>query len=319
MLYMQNIKLGYVGSGPVSNFHIPVIKKLGFKIELFYSRNFNKALNFAKEHNIVAPEKTFNKFLLKIRNIDAIILSIKPNITPKYLKLLCKLNKPIFVEKPGALKSADLKKIKKISNSKIFFLYNRRFYNSIKDAKKFVSSSNQCFTSVKIPDSTKTLKQFFINGCHMLDILLYLFGDLKMVKSYKLKKNLGYYFLLKSTKNDFISCLLNWGSPQNYEINMINEKNERLELKPLETSFFYRKMQKIEPTKKNPIRSYIPKLIKKNSIIYEGMRYKPGFIEQYKEVKNRIINKNTQHALANIDDAIKVLNIIESVIKKAHK
>ena len=112
---------------------------------------------------------------------------------------------------------------------------------------------------------------------------------------------------------------MNWGSPQNYEINVINEKNERLELKPLETSFLYKKMKEIEPTKKNPVRSYIPKLIKKNSIIHEGIRYKPGFIEQYKEVKKRIINKNTKYNLANIDDAIKVLNIIESVIKKAHK
>jgi hypothetical protein len=100
---------------------------------------------------------------------------------------------------------------------------------------------------------------------------------------------------------------------------MINEKNERLELKPLETSFFYNKMQKIEPTKKNPIRSYIPKLIKKKSIIYEGMKYKPGFVEQYKVVKNYITNNNIKHILANIDDAIKVLKIIESVIKKAQK
>jgi len=316
---MKNIKLGYIGSGPVSNFHIPAIKELGFKIELFYSRNFDKAMKFANKHKIITPEKTFNNFLHKINNIDAIILSIKTDVTPKYLERLCKFNKPIFVEKPGALKSADLKKIKKISNSKIFFLYNRRFYGSIIEGKRFISSSNQCFASVKIPDSTKNLKQFFTNGCHMIDILLYLFDDLKLVKSLKLKKNLGYYFLLKSKKNDFISCLLNWGSPQNYEINVINEKNERLELKPLEKSFLYKDMKEIEPTTKNPIRSYVPKLIKKNSITHEGMKYKPGFIEQYKEVKNIIKNKKTKHILSNIDDAIKVLHIIESIVKKAQK
>ena len=316
---MKNIKLGYIGSGPVSNFHIPAIKELGFKIELFYSRNFNKAMKFANKHKIITPEKNFNNFLHKIKNIDAIILSIKTDVTPKYLERLCRFNKPIFVEKPGALRSTDLKKIKKVSNSKIFFLYNRRFYSSINECKRFISSSNQCFTSVKIPDSTKTLKQFLTNGCHIIDILLYLFDDLKLVKSLKLKKNLGYYFLLKSKKKDLISCLLNWGSPQNYEINVINEKNERLELKPLETSFLYRKMKKMEPTKKNPIRSYVPKLIKKNSINHEGMKYKPGFIEQYKEVKNLIINKNKKNILTDIDDATKVLRIIESIIKNAKK
>ncbi|MDA9627111.1 hypothetical protein N9S53_01475, partial [Candidatus Pelagibacter sp.] len=240
-------------------------------------------------------------------------------VTPKYLEKLCKLDKPIFAEKPGALSSKDLQKIKKKTNSKIFFLYNRRFYSSVNAGKKFIARSNQCFTSVKIPDSIKTVKQLYVNGCHVLDILLYYFGDLKLVESYKLKKNLGYYFLLKSKKNDLVSCLLNWGSPQNFEINIINEKNERLELKPLEKSFYYQKMKKIEPTKKNPIRSYVPELSEKESTIFEGMKYKPGFIEQYKEVKQIISNKKKNYLLCNIDEAIKVLRLIESILVKAKK
>lgn len=316
---MKKIKIGYIGSGPISNFHVPAIQELGFKIELFYSRNYIKALNFAKKHKIVNPQKNFNQFLIKSENLDAIILSIKTDVTAKYLKKLCKLNKPIFVEKPGALNSKDLKNIKKISKSKIFFLYNRRFYSSVNEAKKFVEKSNQSFTSVKIPDSIKTIKQFYVNGCHVLDLLLYCFGDLKFISSHKLKKNLGYYFLLKSKNNSLISCLLNWGSPQNFEINIIDDKNERLELKPLETSFFFKKMKKIEPSKKNPIRSYIPELEKKNSTIFEGMKYKPGFIEQYREIMKFILNKKTNNILCNIDDAIKVLYLIELIIKKAKK
>ena len=115
-------------------------------------------------------------------------MSIKTDVTAKYLKKLCKLGKPIFVEKPGALKSIDLKKIKKITNSKIYFLYNRRFYSSIIEGKNFVDSSKQCFASVKIPDSIKTIHQFLVNGCHVIDLLLFYFGDLSVVKSYKLKK-----------------------------------------------------------------------------------------------------------------------------------
>ena len=316
---MKNLKLGYIGSGPISDFHIPAIKKLGFKVNLFYSRNYNKALDFSKKHKILIPEKSFKKFLFKTKNVDAIILSIKADVTSKYLEKLCMINKPIFVEKPGALNSNDLKRIKKIANSKIYFLYNRRFYGSIKEGKKFISSSNQCFTSVKIPDSIKTIKQFYINGCHILDILLYYYNDLKLLKSYKLKNKLGYYFILSSKKNDLISCLLNWGSPQNFEINIINDKNERLELRPLESFFIYKGMQRIEPTKKYPIRSYIPKLIKKKSIIFQGMKYKPGFIEQYMQIKKLIMNKNTNYIFPDIDGAIKVLNLIEAIIKKAKK
>ena len=157
---MKNIKLGYIGAGPISNFHVPVILNLGFKIDAFYSRNYTRALKFSKKHKILRPEKSFKEFFNKTKNLDAIILSIKTDVTSKYLEKLCTLNKPIFVEKPGALNSINLKKIKKKSNSEIYFLYNRRFYSSINEGRNFIASSKLCFTSVKIPDSVKSIKQF---------------------------------------------------------------------------------------------------------------------------------------------------------------
>ena len=77
-------------------------------------------------------------------------------------------------------------------------------------------------------------------------------------------------------------------------------------------------MSQIEPTKKYPLRSYIPKLIKKNSVVFRGMKFKPGFVEQYKQVKQIILNKKKNN-LANLDDSIKVLELIEAIIKKAKK
>ena len=315
---MNNIKLGFIGSGPISNFHIPALKKVGFKVNLFYSRNYNKAYNFSKINKIVLPEKSFTDFINKSQVLDAFVLSIKTDVTAKYLEKLCKLNKPIFVEKPGSLNSKDLKKIKKKTNSKIYFLYNRRFYYSILEGKKFINSSKKCFVSVKIPDTVKTTHQFVTNGCHVIDLLFFYFNELRVVNSYKLKNNIGYYFLLKSKKNDMISCLLNWGSPQNFEINICNEKNERLEIKPLEMSFFFNKMKELDPSKEYPIRSYVPQLIKKTSAVYRGMKWKPGFVEQYKAVK-KIIQKKKDNILCDLDGAIKVLNLIEMIIKKAKK
>jgi len=312
------MRLGYIGSGPISNFHIPALKKAGLKVSLFYSRNFNKAYNFSKVNKIIPPEKSFTDFLNKSEVVDAFVLSIKTDVTVKYLEKLCKLNKPIFVEKPGSLNSKDLKKIKKKTNSKIYFLYIRRFYYSILEGKKFIGSSKRCFVSVKIPDTIKTIHQFVTNGCHIIDILFFYFNELSVVNSYKLKNNIGYYFLLKSKKNDMISCLLNWGSPQNFEINFCNEKNERLEIKPLEVSFFFNKMKELDPTIEYPIRSYVPQLIKKTSSVYRGIKCKPGFIEQYKAVK-KIIQKKKDSTLCDLDGAIKVLNLIEMIIKKAKK
>jgi predicted dehydrogenase len=314
---MKKIKLGYIGSGPISNFHIPAIKKAGFVIKLFYSRNFSNAYNFSKVNKVVLPEKSFNDFLDKVSIVDAFVLSIKTDFTAKFLKKLCKFKKPIFVEKPGALKSSELRVIKKITKAKIYFLYNRRFYPSIIEGKKFIDLSKKCFVSIKIPDSIKTIHQFFINGCHVVDLLFFYFKNLRVVSSVKIKGNIGYYIILESENKDIISCLLNWGSPQNLEINIYNEKYQRLEIKPLETSFLFDKMKKIDPTKKSPIRSYIPELKKKYSTVYQGMQYKPGFVEQYKEAKKIINNKKTKHILCDINGAIKVLALIEMIIKKA--
>jgi len=314
---MKKIQIGYIGSGPISNFHIPALKKAGFEVRLFYSRNYIKACNFSKVNKIIFPEKSFKDFLNKSKNLDAFILSIKSEVTAKYLMRLCQINKPIFVEKPGSLKSVDLIKIKKKRKSKIFFLYNRRFYPSIIEGKKFIDSSKQCFVNVKIPDTIKTLHWFISNGSHIIDLLIFYFKDLKVVNSYKLKKNIGYYFLLKSKNNDMISCLLNWGSPQNFEVDICNEKNLRLEIKPIESAYLFDKMKKIEPTKEHPIRSYIPKLVKKKLTVYKGMKYKPGFLEQYKEIKKIIQSDKKDHRICTLDEAIKVLHLIETIIKKS--
>ena len=80
---------------------------------------------------------------------------------------------PIFVEKPGALNVKELQKIKKVTNSKIYFLYNRRFYNSINEGKIFIGSSSKCFASVKIPDSIKTIKQF-VDKFNSKNLLIYI-------------------------------------------------------------------------------------------------------------------------------------------------
>ena len=102
---MRIIKLGYIGSGPISNFHIPAIKATGFKIVNFYSRKYDKALKFSLSHKICKPEKTLKNFIEKAKNCDALVVSIKTEVTPNYIKKLSLIGKPLFVEKPGGLKT----------------------------------------------------------------------------------------------------------------------------------------------------------------------------------------------------------------------
>ena len=41
---MKKIKLGYIGSGPISNFHIPALRRNNFKVLSLFSRQTQHVL-----------------------------------------------------------------------------------------------------------------------------------------------------------------------------------------------------------------------------------------------------------------------------------
>ena len=47
------------------------------------------------------------------------------------------------------------------------------------------------------------------------------------------------------------------------------------------------------------------------------MKFKPGFIEQYNEVRDIIKKKKKNYTLCNLDGAIKVLYLMEMILKKS--
>lgn len=315
----KKIKLGYLGSGPISNFHIPALRRNNFRvISLFSKKNSNRINDFSAKFNLPKPSKDLNDFIEKSKEAECFVIAIKTEFTPRILKKIMSLNKPILVEKPGAINSKELKILKKNRNKKIFFAYNRRFYNSVAEAHKFINLHNCTLTNVKIPDSISTWHQFRINGCHVIDLLFFLFGNLKLLNVYSTKNNNrnGVSFFARSQRGHLISVLLNWGSPDNFEIS-INANKKKFELKPIEIGKYYEKLKIIQPTKKIPLRMYIPEA----KLIYspkKNFNIKPGFLEQYKEFFNYVKYKKVKK-LCDLNQAIRVLEFIEKVIKLASK
>jgi len=79
-------------------------------------------------------------------------------------------------------------------------------------------------------------------------------------------------------------------------------------------------MLKVDPTANYPIRSYIPKMHQKISTISKHLKFKPGFLSQYLEIKKLLSNKlNYNSNLCNLDQGIKVLSLIETIIAKSKK
>lgn len=316
---MKKIKLGYIGSGPISNFHIPALRRNNFKVlSLFSRQNSTRISDFSKKFKLPKPSLNLKDFITKSKEVDCFVIAIKTEFTQSLLKKIMSLNKPILVEKPGAIYSKDLKILKKNKNKKLFFAYNRRFYYSVSQALKFVNNHNYTLTNVKIPDSINTWHQFRINGCHVIDLLFFLFGDLKLLNVYstKNKNKNGIMFSARSKKDHLISVLLNWGSPDNFEIS-INADKKKFELKPIEIGKYYENLKIIQPTKKIPLRMYTPET-KFTFSPKRNFNIKPGFSEQYKEFYDYIKGKKIKK-LCTLNQAIRVLEFIEKIIKLAKK
>ncbi len=315
----QKIKIAYLGSGPISNFHVPALRMAGFEINHIFSReNSQRLKSFAAKHNIKKVSKNLKEFIYESKDVDAFVIAIKTEATYPLLKILSNKKKPILVEKPGSLQAKDLKKIK--FKDKIFFAYNRRFYDSVYWFKKFLKKKNSSFVSVTIPDTIKTYHQFIINGCHVIDLLSYIFGKLKLlsINKTKNKNENGILIIMKSFKGDLINIILNWGAPDNFSINAFNN-NERFELRPLEIGRLYKTLEVIEPTKKNPIRLYQPKVEKTYFTSRKFRNFKPGFVEQYLSFKNIILKNKKDKKLCSFDEAIENLQIINKIILKSKK
>ena len=315
---MNKIKIGYIGSGPISYFHIPALKKAGFEIVTFFSRkNSINAKKISSKFKLVLPSKNFKCFInqSKKKNVRAFVVAIKTENTPILLKKLSATGKYILSEKPGAINPDDLKKII-FNRNKIYFAYNRRFYKSINFAKSFVKKNYPCNVNVRIPDSICTWHQFVINGCHVIDVLRYIFGDISLVKNFFLpKKNKnGMIFIIKSRNKDFITVNLNWGFPDNFNINIFANK-KRLEICPLEFANFYEKMEIKNPSKAFPLRLYLPKK-KKSITLDKNFNFKPGFVEQYLDFRRIIIKKINKPKLCTFEEALANLSLISDIKKR---
>ena len=155
------MRIGFIGSGLISKFHIAALKNNNFSIEAIGTRKESKnCLKMANELNLL--DKYCNNGWEEVLNkkVDAFCLCVNTSKTPEILLNILELNKPVLVEKPVAWQIPDIDNISKHRNSdKIFVAYNRRFYKTLKTLKGICNSSPEGGTVlVNIPDSIAGIK-----------------------------------------------------------------------------------------------------------------------------------------------------------------
>ncbi len=281
------MNIGYIGSGPISNFHIPAIKNNDFKIEAIGSRkNSSRCEIFASQHKIQEKYCKGGWEEVLSRDLDAFAICLDIKATINVLEKALETNKPIFVEKPISSNPNTLNRFLNHRNIKnVFVGYNRRFYETTNKLKELCLNSGGGTIFLNMPESDYGIKQFINNGCHMIDTLRYLVGDFKIIGNVKKidPANNDLFSFSALCRNEKWDILINAHSqvPANFSIT-VNSNKSVFELKPIEKLSIYNGMDIIEPTKKEPIRKYIPHL---QNYYLEDCKLKPGFNSMYKNFK----------------------------------
>lgn len=180
--------------------------------------------------------------------------------------------------------------------------YNRRFYDFTPQIKDYIDNHNIRSIIVEIPENNNKYnrdlgKHLWINNSsHVLDLINYFIGNFKI--KYKHMNlidggNIYTFNLFLSNKHGTpIQLIANWNSPSNTSIKIYFD-DSIIWLCPLESGYLYKGFDIIEPTFKNPIRKYKPKIISEYSFSNESLKYKPGFLNQHKYFQGIMDNKKS--------------------------
>jgi predicted dehydrogenase len=317
-------KIAIIGCGNIASFHVESLNNSGFKVEYAASTKNSKTIKkFAEKHKIINYFNDPLEMIKKINNeVDAYLISTPVEDSIKYLKILNSSNKPILLEKPGAFNYRKLLKFK--NNNKIFLAYNRRFYHSVDKFKDAIRNFDNLLINVEVPEKfisskTKNFYQkylyYFGNTVHIIDLLFYLFGNIKLihVSKNKDKDNIKSIIAILKSNKHLINFVCNFKGSSNFRITAENSEN-KFELKPIEYLNIYKGMNVSEPKGKNKLRKFFPKKISESYLPKIEIDYKPGFLLQSKEFY-KMLNSKSKTKLANVKDSINALKLLERIIK----
>lgn len=314
---MNRPKIVIIGTSPIVPFHVNALRKSGLDPVAVSSSHKNSFSHkkFSIENNIPNSFSDWEKMIHK-EKYDGILIASRTKSTIEILKESIKQHVPILVEKPVSFSSQDIKKLIKTAHDMIMVGYNRRFYKPVNELKYHISENNKSvFASMIAPDEVN-IENFFSNTAHSIDLLRYVFGDIKIKYVNKLQSNKkikGLVAEFSNKNNDLIQFLGNWGASDNFSLSVYSD-SKKFQLKPYEELKIFDGMKITEPTKSEPIRKYVPTLKKTIKLEKIDQKIKPGFYQQSEAFLNLIKNKSITSNSASLQDAFETVKLCEKLV-----
>jgi len=225
---MNKNKIIIIGTSPIVDFHVNALGKVGLEITAVASSNKNSSSHeiFAKKYNIKKSYADWNK-MLNEEDYDGIVVASRIESTEEILEVAIHHKLPILVEKPISFDSSSILKLKAKAHEKIIVGYNRRFYKTIQAVKELVNVDRTPTISTMIVPEFPNLRNFFDNSVHSIDLLSFIFGEIKIeyVKKFTINGEIkGVISTFSTNHNDIIQFIGNWGSSENFSLTTYKEK-----------------------------------------------------------------------------------------------
>ena len=220
---MKKLKLAYLGSGPISNFHLPALKKVGFEvITLFTRKNSIRSYNFSKTHNLPVPELNFSDFLKKAEETYN-EWCIENNIICEFIRFHPLKNNHINCKYPKVIFERD-NKCTILSNIKTDLSnFNPKVRNKIRKVQKNevlieISKSREVFENFK--------KLYCQNMMKLKADDFYLFDEMYFDQIFNLIVENGFLVSAIDKNKNFLgaSIFLYFDSYMHYHLSAITNK-----------------------------------------------------------------------------------------------
>jgi len=308
----QKNKILIIGTGRQAEIFLEVFLKNKIQIDTICSskKSFKKAVHLKKKYNIQHAENDLRK-VLELNKFDFIFLLVTWDKIELELSKIIKHSKAkIFSEKPVATSLKTLNNLIKISNNhnkKIFIMYNRRYFETIKFIKKEISKVKKFNFTITIPEQNKRIiksygnkmhgkLKYFISS-HWLDLINYICGNLQVKKNYN--ETTFSTLVMKNNKcNGTINFIFN--AVDKIRVIFFLPKYS-LELNPLEKLYSIKNLLK----RKNHY-----SINKKLIIDLTKQQLKPG---TEKMIRSIFIEKNYKKILPKLSDLKNTYEIIEKL------
>ncbi len=306
------IKLGIVGAGNIVPFHLTAARQAGFEpVAICGTQNSERAKQLASQNPLLDFKNSLDDLLAV--DLQAILIAATTESNFAILKKCLEKKIPILVEKPVSLLVSEIEDLENWDTSKVIVGYNRRHYSSVTAFKEKLSNLDFGLVKINIPelswdpdaDFDSRQRMLFENATHILDLIPYLFGKIKILGTEKISDNQGTKFCVVSfrSENRFVGSIsLGYGIPENLSIKCW-ASGLNLELNPIEKLNICKELEMIDASANWPVKRYTKKLLNEWVISAEDISAKPGFVLQFQELRTLITNPEANLRSARLNDA----------------